>query len=221
MEETIPDTQLSKRLERLLEQLDGKDCTLGELMTHIGDSGFGMLLLLLAFPAALPIPAPGYATPFGLMMIYLGWQIVKGRTEPYLPEKMSKRVIKFSLLQFTIKNGRFPLRAVEFFIRPRLSRLSHSRPIHTGIGLIIMLLAGMMCIPLPLTNTAPSFVIFMLAAGLLEEDGLFLLGGFLLAPIAASIAIAAIYFGITLGPEAVVDFKNNQAKPFIKGLFGL
>ena len=221
MEETIQDTQLSKRLEELLEQLDGKDSTLGELMEHIGDSGFGMLLLLLAFPAALPIPAPGYATPFGIMMIYLGWQIVKGRSEPYLPEKMSKRVIKFSLLQFTIKNGRLPLRAVEFVIRPRLSKLSHSRPLHSGIGIIIMLLASMMCIPLPLTNTAPSFVIFMLAAGLLEEDGLFLLAGFLLAPVAAGIAFAAIYFGITLGPEAVIEFKDNQAKPFIKGLIGL
>lgn len=221
MEETIPDTQLSKRLEELLEKLDGKDCTLGEIMEHIGDSGFGMLLLLLAFPAALPIPAPGYATPFGIMMMYLGWQIVKGRTEPYLPEKMRNRIIKFSLLQFTIRNGRFPLRAVEFFIRPRLSKLSHSRAIHSGIGLIIIFLATMMSIPLPLTNTAPSFVIFMLAAGLLEEDGLFLLAGFVLAPIAATIAIAAIYFGITLGPEAVIEFKENQAKPFIKGIFGL
>lgn len=217
----MEDTQLSKRLENLLTELDGKDATLGELMEHIGDSGFGMLLLLLAFPAALPIPAPGYATPFGLMMIYLGWQIVKGYQEPHLPERMKKKVIKYSLLKFTVKNGRLPLRAVEFFIRPRLTNVAKSRPLHVGLGITIILLAAMMSIPLPLTNTAPSFVIFMLAAGLLEEDGLFLIAGLLLAPVAASIAFAAIYFGITMGPEAVVEFKNNQAKPFIKGLFGI
>jgi len=52
----------------------------------------------------------------------------------------------------------------------------------------------------------------MLAAGLLEEDGLFLIGGTLLAPIAAAISIAAIYYSFTYGVDAV----ESQLKPLIK-----
>ena len=59
----IEHTTLSARITSFVEGLDGKDCTLGELSEAFGEKGFGMLLLLLAFPAALPIPAPGYATP--------------------------------------------------------------------------------------------------------------------------------------------------------------
>ena len=77
-----------------------------------------------------------------------------------------------------------------------------------------MLLAMMMTLPIPLTNTAPSFVIFMLAAGILEEDGLAMLVGVLLAPVAAAIAGAAIYYALTYGPEAV----EAVLKPMIKGL---
>ena len=52
--ETLPDTHLSKELLELLDRLEGRDCTLGELLELIGDRGFGLLLLVLALPAALP-----------------------------------------------------------------------------------------------------------------------------------------------------------------------
>ena len=39
------------------------------------------------------------------------------------------------------------------------------------IGFIVLLMSISMSMPIPLTNTAPSFVIFVLAAGILEEDG--------------------------------------------------
>ena len=82
--------------------------------------------------------------------------------------------------------------------------------------LTIMLMAGFMSLPIPLTNTAPSFVIFVLAAGMLEEDGLLLLGGLLLAPVAAAIAGAAVYVAATLGPGAM----ESTVKPMIRALIG-
>lgn len=212
-----PDFRLSAELNDFLKQLDGKDSTVDEFVDLIGDRGFGLIILLLALPAALPVPAVGYGTPFGIMMMLLGGQIAIGRKTPWLPKALGKRRVPFKLLSFSIKNGRLPLRAVELFIRPRLSGLARHRFFLPGIGVMIMLLAAMMSLPVPLTNTAPSFVIFMLAAGILEEDGLFLLFGLLLAPVAAAIAGAAIYYAITYGPEAV----ETTLKPEIKRLLGL
>ncbi|MEL6345947.1 MAG: exopolysaccharide biosynthesis protein, partial [Myxococcota bacterium] len=180
--QTQTHSRLSEELNAFLAQLDGKDTTVGDLIVLIGDRGFGLLLLLLALPAALPVPATGYGTPFGIVMILLGSQLAMGRKTPWLPESFRKRTIRFSLLSFSIRNAGLPLRAVELFIRPRLSGLARSPTFLRAVGVVVVLLAAVMSVPLPLTNTAPSFVIFMLAAGILEEDGLFLLGGILLAP---------------------------------------
>jgi len=214
---SVPDTHLSKELQDLLADLDGQDTTLGGLLGHIGDRGFGLLLLVLALPAALPIPAPGYATPFGILMVILGAQMVVGRTAPNIPEFFAKRTLSHRMLQFSIQNGHLPLRVVEFLIRPRLRAVSRNRGFRSAVGLIIIAMAAFMSLPIPLTNTAPSFVIFVLAAGLLEEDGLMLLAGVLLAPVAAAIAVGALYVAWTMGPEAV----EGTLKPMIKGLLGM
>lgn len=208
---------LSRELEAFLEQLDGKDTTIGALVTLIGDRGFGLLLLILALPAALPIPAPGYATVFGLPMILLGMQMVVGRATPWVPDRMAARRIPFSILEFSVRNGRLPLKVVEVLIRPRLRALSQKRAFLSLVGVIVVLMSASMSIPLPLTNTAPSFVIFILAAGILEEDGLILLAGLLLAPVAAGIAGLALYAAIVHGPEAV----ETTVKPMIKGWLGM
>ena len=85
------------------------------------------------------------------------------------------------------------------------------------VALTIILMACSMSLPIPLTNTAPSFVIFVLAAGIIEEDGLLLVAGMLLAPVAAAIAGLALYTAITMGPEAV----EETVKPMVKGWLGL
>jgi hypothetical protein len=208
---------LSKELHQFVGALESDTVTIGEVLDRIADRGFGLVLLVLALPAALPIPAPGYATPFGLMMAALAIQMMRGRTTPWFPERVRKRSIKRSKLEWTVRNAGFPLRFVEWIIRPRLSGLARNRLFLGLVGFVVMLMSLSMALPVPLTNTAPSFVIFVLAAGILEEDGLVLLGGLLLAPIAAGIAGVAVYFAWTHGLDAV----EEHAKPLIKGWLGL
>jgi hypothetical protein len=143
--------------------------------------------------------------------------MIRGRSTPWLPERIRKRTVRKSKLEWTVKNAGVPLRFVEWIIRPRLSGLARNRAFLALIGFIVLLMSISMSMPIPLTNTAPSFVIFVLAAGILEEDGLVLLGGLLLAPVAIGIAAAAVYFAYTYGFEAV----ESQLKPIIKGWLGL
>jgi hypothetical protein len=217
MSDTSAHTRLSVELTDFVDAIDASSATIGELLDAIADRGFGLILLILALPAALPVPAPGYATPFGLMMAMLGWQMIRGRRTPWLPNSVRRRQISKSKLQWTVKNAGIPLRFVEWIIRPRLSKLASSRGFLSAIGVVIVAMSLAMALPIPLTNTAPSFVVFVLAAGILEEDGLVLLGGLLLAPVAAAIAGLAIYFAYTHGLDAV----EAHAKPMIKALLGL
>lgn len=199
--EPVTHRPLSRQLTDLLDSLDGKDTTLGALVDAIGERGFGLLLAVLALPAALPVPAPGYATPFGLLMIGLGFQMLRGRHHPILPEVARRRVIRYSTFRRTVRGAGLPLRLAELLVRPRLSRLVHHRAFVALVGAVIIALAACMSLPIPLTNTLPSFAIFLLACGLLERDGLFLLGGLVAAPVAAGVAVLAIVLGFQYGVE--------------------
>ena len=205
---------LSHLLMEIEQDLGQEELSIQSLIDKVGQRGTAILLLILAFPAALPLPAPGYATPFGIVISFIGLQLLRGQDTLKLPNKIASKKLSPSLISFSIKNGKLPLKAVEFFIRPRLDKLAQNKTMLRLMGGIIMFLAMMMTLPIPLTNTAPSFVIFMLAAGILEEDGLAMIGGILLAPVAAVIAGSAIYYAITYGPEAV----ESVLKPMIKGI---
>lgn len=195
--------RLSDELAELIESLDEQDITLGDLVDRIGERGFGLLLAILSLPAALPLPAPGYATPFGLMMIVLGVQMVLHRTTPSLPEIARRRKLGYKTLKTTLGAAGSLFRFTEFLVRPRLVRLAKHRSFHALVGVVVILMACSMSLPIPLTNTFPSFVIFVLACGLLEEDGLVLLGGLLIAPLAGGVAVLAIYVAWHYGLEAL------------------
>ncbi len=59
---------LSADISRLLELKTGEDLTLGDITTAVGERGFGILFVLLSLPSALPVPAPGFSTPFGVVI---------------------------------------------------------------------------------------------------------------------------------------------------------
>ena len=67
MTDTAPNTHLSAELNDFVTALETEETTIGAILDLIADRGFGLILLILALPAALPLPAPGYATPFGIM----------------------------------------------------------------------------------------------------------------------------------------------------------
>ncbi|MEO0888190.1 MAG: exopolysaccharide biosynthesis protein, partial [Cyanobacteria bacterium J06648_10] len=52
------------------------EVTLNEILEIAGERTFGFLFVLLSLPSALPIPAPGYSTPFGIVMFLLAVQLI-------------------------------------------------------------------------------------------------------------------------------------------------
>ena len=62
------------------------EVTLNEILEIAGERTFGFLFVLLSLPSALPIPAPGYSTPFGIVMFLLAAQLIVGREQLWLPE---------------------------------------------------------------------------------------------------------------------------------------
>jgi hypothetical protein len=206
---------LSAAIRRLLASTGPEGVSVGQILDRVGSKGFGLLLLILSLPSALPVPAPGYSTPFGLLLAALGLQMIAGRRIPWLPEFARKRSISADAAEKLGGAAERFLLKTEKLVRPRL-RWLNSRPAAVFVGVITLLMASLMILPIPLTNTAPAMVVFALGIGLSQKDGLFTA----LAAFGATLATAfygyVIYLLATLGVEGVIQLKDA-----IRGWLGL
>ncbi len=211
------DHKLSEDLQRLLDENGDESITFGQLVDQLGDRGFGFSLLLLALPSALPVPAAGYSTPFGIAIVGLAIQMIRGRTTPWLPAKILNRSMKASFARKMIGAAIAFLRRVEHLLKPRLP-LMHGRGGLIVAGTLILLMGCLMTLPIPGTNTAPAMVIFLVAIGLIEEDGLALAVAWLAG--LGAVALYGTIIGIVVYTGSEFEVVFEQAKTFIKGLLG-
>ncbi|TVQ42027.1 MAG: exopolysaccharide biosynthesis protein [Gloeocapsa sp. DLM2.Bin57] len=191
--------KLSVELERYFFQEDrDSQVTLVELLKLAGERVFGFLLVILSLPSALPVPAPGYSIPFGILMFLLAIQLIMGRKIPWLPQRMKKASVKLKTAQNFVKAGLPWLRRIEGITRPRFAYICNSFPGRLVIGVAIALMSIFMMIPIPGTNTLPAIGIFVTAFGLQEDDGLISLSGLVVCVIAAVLVTAIIFTGVNI-----------------------
>lgn len=195
--------RLSSELQRtFLDNEHPPHVTLQELLTLAEERVFGVLFVVLALPSALPVPAPGYSVPFGIMIFLLSVQMIAGSKQPWFPQKFSTHPVALSTVQGILKKALPRLRNIEAITRPRFLPICTSVPGRILIGCILALMGISMMIPIPGTNTVPAIGIFVTGFGLLEDDGAISLGGLVIslfgAAITISILVAFIWGGSSL-----------------------
>lgn len=186
-----------------------------DILELAGERTFGFLFVLLAFPSALPIPAPGYSVPFGIVIFLLAIQLVIGRDRPWLPERIKTQSIPLKQVQGVLEAGLPWLRRIESISRPRLPYICTSTPGRVTIGIAISLMAISMMIPIPLTNTLPAMGIFVTGFGLLDDDGAISLGGLTLCLMGLTLTSSVLIFGYT-----AVSYTINFIKEWIFAVGG-
>lgn len=192
-ESSPPEHQsLSDTLTTLLATPEGEPLRLGTVFERVGEKGFGLLLVVLSLPSALPLPAAGYSVPFGIILMVLGAQMIAGRTSPWLPAKSHKISLPRGFTEKMLSAARWAFRRLEHLIRPRF-RWVGQRPGRILMGFLVCCMATLMMVPIPTTNTAPAGVIFLIGVGLCEEDGLFAAAA-CLAGIAAVLLYAVVLY---------------------------
>ncbi len=206
--------KLSVELNRyFFEEERQPQVKIGDVIGLAGDSVFGVLLLLLALPSALPLPAPGYAIPFGLVLLPLAVQLALGSQQPWIPQRFANGSIKLERVQGFVKAGTPWLRRLEAIAKPRLSPICTSPAGRVVLGVAIALMATSMLIPIPGTNTAPAIGIFLIGFGLVEDDGLICLLGLLWSALYVVLVVVAIAVFVQTGANFY-----NLLKDWIKGL---
>jgi hypothetical protein len=193
---TIPPRKLSVELADLRVAAGDRAITLREVIQVLGGRAYMLLILLLALPFVTPIPLPGLSTPFGLAIVLIAFRLSLGQ-RPWLPKKMQRKVLPAGFISKVFAFAEKLLRFFEKFLRPRLTFLTDT-PRLVQLHAIFLLLAAMVLLlplPIPFTNSFPAWAILLLAAGLLERDGLFIIAGYL-------VFVAGVFYFIFLGEAA-------------------
>ncbi|HAV13172.1 MAG TPA: hypothetical protein DCX06_06750 [Opitutae bacterium] len=206
---------LAETLESVLKDTDSVGPSIRELTEAVGDRGFGVLLMLLSLPSALPIPAPGYSIPFGIAMAIIATQIMFGRETVWLPQRILAIRVHPRLANKMVGTGAAFLRRIEKLIKPRM-RWIHSKAGHSLLSIIILTMSLFMMIPIPGTNTLPAMAIFIIGVSMAEEDGFIAIGALLCSVVAAGVSGSIVYLFYTKGPEAA-----ESVKDWIKSLLGM
>lgn len=186
---------------------------LGDFLRAVEGRGFGLLLMLLALPSALPVPAPGYSVPFGLLIAILAAQMLAGRKMPWLPTRVHQWTLRRRLAESMTNAAEKLFGRVEFLVKPRLAYFAMGHAARVLQGGLVLCMALLMCLPIPLTNTAPAMVIFLIGIGISENDGVFTLLacalGMLAALLYALVVALAVHLVWLHGPAGLEQLKDT------------
>lgn len=186
---------ISARLLELAEACRGRDVTLRELTT-IGDDSddsYFLLILLASLPFCQPIPMYGLSVPFGLTIAGMGWAMFLQK--PFrLPDRVAKARIPHRFIPSLIKGAGKLVGWLERHLRRRrveLVRPVTARRIHGAVITFWGLMLAMP-LPIPLSNLFAALPIPLLAAALLEDDGVMVVRSYIVS------GVCALYW-VTLG----------------------
>ena len=181
---------LSEVLHVLADDPSRERIAIADLLVAMGDRAIGALLFIFAFPNVLPTP-PGTSSILGAPLIFLAAQLTFGRP-PWLPSVITKRSMSRNDFQTIIRRIGPWLARAEKLLKPRMSRLAVP-PMEYVVGLVCLILAIVLVLPIPLGNMSPALAISLMALGVLERDGLWVLAGMITAGFAIAIVSGVVF----------------------------
>lgn len=169
------------KIEHVLDHHAGtgtSQITLGNLVEGLEMRGYGLVLLILALPCCLPFV---YLLPqiVALPMAVLALQMAAGRPAPWMPEKLAGRAMSIASLRSVVARAKTWGGWLEALSHPRLAGLTGPLGTRIAGGLLVVPCLSIL-VPLPLTNTVPGIGVALASVGLIERDGLFVVGGLFL-----------------------------------------
>lgn len=189
--------------------------SISELLDRLDERAFGIVILILAIPCLVPAL---YGVPqiVGIPIILLAGQMLLGRREPWLPASWLRRRISREWLGRMADFADRRMRWIERLSKPRLRLMT------TGAGerfAALMMILATLTIILPMTNSVPSLGLTLMAAGLIERDGLFVLAGELVA-LAWITALAVVALGLAFGATWAVSLFDSVGGQAVLDWFG-
>lgn len=189
--------KLSEELALILREFEVETVTLREVIGLLQGRGYLLLVMLLALPFCTPIPLPGLSTPLGLIVGIIGVRLALGQ-KPWLPARLLDQRLPPTVFAKVFAFTQKIILGFERLLRPRLLWLTATPGLRQLHAIPIVICAALLLLPLPIpfSNTVPSWGILLISGGLLERDGGFIVAGHIAALLAIAFFAAIAIFGV-------------------------
>lgn len=198
---------LSKKLADILEANSSSDgVTLNHLLERTEGRGFYLVVILLSLPFILPVSIPGVSTVLGLSVALLSFKLAFGAL-PRLPKFMGNRKLSPEFQTKILRGSVKLVRIVEKLVKPRRTPWMSTRPARFANATLMTFMGLLLAMPFPplppLTNALPSYCIILLAASMMEEDGVTIWFGYALSLGTVIYLAVNVFVIIEAGKKAV------------------
>ena len=181
-------TTLSDMLRALAGDERRERIAVADLLDALGDRALAALLFVFAFPNVLPVP-PGTSAILGAPLLFLAAQMAFNM-KAWLPAVIARRSMARSDFATMVERVSPWLERAEKLMKPRLTPLTVGG-MESVVGAVCLLMAVAVFLPIPLGNMLPALAICLLAMGILERDGLWVLAG-----LGTALAAGALVSGV-------------------------
>lgn len=187
---------LAERLNLLLLEASAQPVSMRLITDTLAGKGQAALLILLVLPFCQPIQIPGFSTPFGIILIFIGLRVAFGH-HTWIPKALLDKEISFNTLQKISEIAIKITDKLSFLTSTRLTYLVNTPVLHIFHGLAIALMAFFLALPLPIpfTNLLSAYPILFFGLALLEDDGLMILVAYFFVVLCLIVFASLLFFG--------------------------
>ena len=156
--------------------------TICQILEIFSGKGRSFLLIFLSLPFCQPIQIPGFSTPFGLAIAFIGLRMAFGK-RIWLPKALLGKTIAATTVQKIVRTSLKIIRKMKKWIHPRMAWMCRNYAMKRVHGILIALLGILLALPLPIpfSNLVAAWPLFLISLGILEDDGLLVAIGYLIS----------------------------------------
>ncbi|WP_223475487.1 exopolysaccharide biosynthesis protein [Oricola indica] len=181
---------LSQVLSELAEEEHG-EVSVRRIRDALADRSFATFLVFTAAINLLPFP-PGSTVLLGVPIVLVAFQMVIGYPTVWLPRFFLNRSLSHKAFH-RMSTWLIPfLRRMENWVRPRYWPFPNAKSAEKVVGLIALVYAIAVVIPIPFGNWLPALAVFICGIALSERDGFWLAVGTITGVVAICIMIGVV-----------------------------
>ncbi len=204
----MPPTPRTSDILQTLSRHQGERLRLGDIVSVLEDRAFALLVVILGLPNCLPMPPP-IPLICGFLMLFVAGQMALGRQTPWLPKALLERSVAREQAEKAIVRAIPIFRRIERWSRPRGDVLQSDLALRL-IGLALCIIAIALIGAMPFIGQLPlGFAACLIGIGLVERDGIAVLGGTTIGAIGTVLSFSffyALFTGLSFLTDAAASW---------------
>lgn len=188
--------KLSREFQRLEALCHGETVTFRKLLEGVTTREHALLSLFLTIPFLFLIPLPGISTLFGIVIMFAGYRMALGK-KLWIPKRWLDRPLPSSKMKKIFSVGQAIMKKIEKLVQPR-GKYFLTHPWVERFNGVLLVICGLFLALLlpPGFNFPPAIAILFLSIGILEDDGIFLILGYIFTALNILLFNYLFFFGM-------------------------